>query len=242
MLAGIQQLPPLEGMEELDPGVLALIGLGLVVIGLVLGFAGRIVWKHVMSLIGAILGGLFGFVIGSAIGGPLVGLIVSLLGAMVGSGIFVFLAKVGLVLTAGFLGFTFAAGVTGNAMIGLVVGALALGLTAAFIDQAIGIVTAIVGGLLVGIGLAWMERFDMGLIVIAMLAIMVFGSVIQMKGIKDEQDRRRRAAAARAAAVAVPVAPVPPPVPGRTCSRCNGQMRYVPEYNRYYCDRCQDYD
>ncbi len=28
---------------------------------------------------------------------------------------------------------------------------------------------------------------------------------------------------------------------GRACPDCNGNMRYVNEYNRWYCDRCQGY-
>jgi len=40
-----------------------------------------------------------------------------------------------------------------------------------------------------------------------------------------------------------PTQPTPPPagVPGPPCPHCNGATRYIPEYNRYYCDHCQKY-
>jgi hypothetical protein len=53
----MQQGPP--GFESnADPTLLILISLGLLIVGLVVAFAGRIVWRHVMSFIGAIIGGL----------------------------------------------------------------------------------------------------------------------------------------------------------------------------------------
>ncbi len=33
----------------------------------------------------------------------------------------------------------------------------------------------------------------------------------------------------------------PPQQQGRPCPDCGGSMRYVNEYNRWYCDRCQGY-
>lgn len=33
----------------------------------------------------------------------------------------------------------------------------------------------------------------------------------------------------------------PPQQQGRSCPDCNGNMRWVGEYNRWYCDNCQSY-
>lgn len=224
--------------------LLFIAALVFLVIGLILAFAGRKVWKHVMSLIGAVIGGLLGFTIGTAIGGPLIGLITGILGSMVGSAVFIFLARVGIGVVAGLLSFIVVAALTGNAMLALVAAVIAFALTFAYIEVAIGIVTAVVGGLLVGIGLLW---FDMSMLVVvlALLAAMVLGAIFQMTALKEEADRKRRV---RAVGFSGPVAaaamspPEPPPMPGRTCNRCGGELSYIPEYDRYYCYKCQRYE
>jgi len=237
-----QTTPP--GFENLQNGsdIVLLISVLLIGIGLAVAFAGRVVWKHVMSFIGATIGGIFGFVLGTAVGGVLVGLIAGILGAIVGSALFVFLAKVGLGAVAGVFAYVLGFAFTDSQVAGLVLAVIAFALTVAFIETAIGIVTAIVGGLLVGIGLLWMDKFDMYVVVIGMLAIMVFGAAVQLSGLKKEEERKRRVHTGGTVVASTVAAPVAPPVPGRFCPRCGGQMRYVSQYNRYYCDRCQRYE
>ena len=216
----------------------------LVIIGLFLAFAGRKAWRHVMSFIGAMIGGLIGFAIGTAVGGLLVGLVVGMLASIVGSALFVFLANVAIGATAGLLAFIVVGALTSSTIVGLVAGLIAFVVTFVYIKAAIGIVTAIVGGLLVGIGVMWLEM-DMLVVLGAMIGSMVLGGAFQMVVLKDEAEMRERAraigASSRVAEKAV-VAPTPPPMPGRTCTRCGGQMDYIPEYNRYYCQRCARYD
>jgi MFS family permease len=183
-----------------------------------------------MSFIGAIIGGLLGFTFGTAIGGWLVGFIVGMLGAMVGSAMFVFLSELALALVAGLLAYILGDAVTGSQIVGLVAAAVAFGLTVVFIKEAIGVVTAIVGGLLVGIALVWSEFVDMTMAVIAMFAVMVFGAAVQLMGVREEERRKREQAV------------VAPPMPGRTCPKCGGPLTYIPEYNRFYCHKCQRYE
>jgi len=228
--------PEFEGYQDL----IFLIALVLLFVGLFLAFAGRRVWKHVMSFIGAVIGGLLGFAFGAAVGGWLVGFIVGMLGAMVGSAVFIFLARVGLGVVAGLLAFIVVGALVENALLALVVGAIVFGLTFAYSEVAIGIVTAVVGGLLVGIGMLWMG-IEMLLVVVAMFGTIVFGAAFQMTALKDEADRRRTVAGPSVAAAATSP-PAPPPMPGRTCPRCGGPLSYIPEYNRYYCRRCQRYE
>ena len=218
-----------------------LISVLLLGIGLAVAFAGRVVWKHVMSFIGATIGGIFGFVLGTAVGGVLVGLVAGILGAMVGSALFVFLAKVGLGAVAGVFAYVLGFAFTDSQVAGLVLAVIAFALTIAFIETAIGIVTAIIGGLLAGIGLLWLDRFDMFDVVIGIIAIVVFGAAVQLSGLKEEE-RKKRAHTGGTVVASTVAAPVAPPLPGRFCPRCSGQMRYVPQYNRYYCDRCQRYE
>lgn len=223
---------------------LGIVALLLVVVGLFLAFAGRKAWRHVMSFIGAVVGGLLGYAIGTAVGGPLVGLMVSVLAAIVGSALFIFLANVAIGLTAGMLAFIVAGALSGNTLVGLVAGLIAFVVTLVFIEAAIGVVTAVVGGLLVGIGVMWLGQ-DMLLVVATMLGSMVLGGSFQMLALKEESELRdagRRVGSESAVAVAAASAPAPPPVPGRTCPRCGGQMTYIPEYNRYYCQKCARYD
>jgi len=224
--------------------VLTVIALLLVVVGLFLAFAGRKAWRHVMSFIGAVVGGLIGFAIGTAIGGWIVGFMVSVLAAIIGSALFIFLANVAIGLTAGMLAFMVTGALTGNTIVGLVAGLIAFVVTIAFIEAAIGVVTAVVGGLLVGIGAMWLG-FEMLIVVIAMLASMALGGSFQMLALRDEselRDRARRVGSESSVAMAAASPPAPPPVPGRSCSRCGGEMTYIPEYNRYYCQKCALYD
>jgi MFS family permease len=229
----MQQGPP--GFEEnASPELLMLIGAVVLCLGFVLALAGRIAWKHVMSFIGGALGGIFGFVFGTAVGGLLVGLLVSVLGAVIGSALFVFLAQVGLGVVAGLLTYVVAMGIIGDAIVSIILAGTAFIVTIAFVEQAIGVVTAVVGGLLVGIGLIWLDVTDMMIVVVAMFATMVLGAAFQLSVIKEQKEARARGAGV--------TAPVAPPMPGRACSRCGGQLTYVPEYNRYYCRRCQEYE
>lgn len=244
MLAHVQQ--QFLGIDlGTNKEILLLLAIVLILVGLGLGFAGRRVWKHVMSFIGAVIGGVLGFAFGTAVGGFLIGFIAGALGAFVGSALFIFIARVGIGLLGGVLGFVVAVAVTGDATVGLVAGVILFILTFVFAEAAIGVVTAIVGGLLIGIGLLWLD-VDMTLAVVAMLAVMVFGGAFQMVALKDEEERKRRARMIAAGATPIMAqavsAPAPPPVPGRACVRCGSQLRYIPEYNAYYCDRCQRYE
>lgn len=217
----------------------------LVVVGLFLAFAGRRIWKRVMSLVGAIIGGLIGFTLGTAVGGILVGFIAGALASMVGSALFIFLARVGLGLVAGVLAFVVVGMFVEDVLIAAIVAVVAFGVTVAYIEAAMGVVTAVVGGLLVGFGLLLMEEFDMMVVLLSLLGVMVFGGAFQMVALKEETEQRRRMAGvgsmSSVAATAV-APPAPPPMPGRTCTRCGGELEYIPDYNRYYCFRCQRYE
>jgi hypothetical protein len=213
----------------------------LLIIGLVIAFAGRIVWRHLMSFIGAIIGGLFGFILGTAVGGPLVGLFVSILCAVVGSFVFIFLAEIGLGVVAGLFTYFVAEALFGNEIVALVIAGLVMVITIVFIEQALGVVTAGIGGLLVGLALIWLDWLDMTVVVVIMLATIVFGAAFQLTAIRDEARRAVAVPIAAAAAQGVPE-PYAPPVPGRTCPSCGGPLEYIAEYNRYYCYRCQRYE
>jgi len=224
--------------------LLLIVALVFLFIGLILAFAGRKVWKHVMSLIGAVIGGLLGFTIGTAVGGVLIGFITGILGSMVGSAVFIFLARLGIGVVAGLLTFIVVAEVTGSSVLALVAAVIAFAFTFAYIEVAIGIVTAVVGGLLVGIGLLWLDM-EMLVAVLVLMAVMVFGAAFQMTALKEEVDRKRRVSAigySGSVAAAAVAPPEPPPVPVRTCVRCGGQLSYIPEYNQYYCHKCQRYE
>lgn len=231
----MMQQGPTGFEENTSPELLLLIGVVVLCLGFVLALAGRVAWKHVMSLVGGVIGGIFGFVFGTAMGGLLVGLIVSMLGAVVGSALFVFLAQLGLGVVAGLLTYIIAVPVTGSEIVSIMLAGVAFIVTVVFIEQAIGVVTAVVGGLLVGIGLIWLDVTDMTIVVLVMFGTMVFGAAFQMSVIKEQK-------ASRTMAVSGPTAPVAPPAPGRMCPKCGGPLTYVPEYNRYYCHKCQVYE
>jgi len=234
----------LPGLEfTLNDQLLMLFAVILLVIGLALAFAGRAVWKRVMSFIGAIVGGLLGFAFGQAVSNNiLIAFVVGALGAIVGSAVFIFLARVGISALAGVLAFLVLAGFV-NVVIALVAGFVVFVITFVYAEVAIGIVTAIAGGLLTGFALM-MLGVDSTLAIVAMLVIIVLGATLQMSLLKEQADGKRMRAAARASPVAAAAmtAPAAPPMPGRTCPKCGGPAEYIPEYNRYYCFRCQHYE
>jgi hypothetical protein len=214
----------------------------LLIIGIVIAFAGRIVWRHLMSFIGAILGGLFGFILGTAVGGPLVGLLVSILCAVVGSFVFIFLAEIGLGVVAAMFTFFVVDAMLGNEIVALVIAGLVLVITIIFIEQALGVVTAGIGGLLVGLALIWLDWLDMAVVMIIMFATIIFGAAFQLTAIKDKAMRGEAVPVATAATMQGAPAPYTPPVPGRICPKCGGPLEYITEYNRYYCHSCQRYE
>ena len=222
--------------------LLMLIALVLMLLGLALAFVGRRVWKHVMSFIGAVIGGLLGFLFGVAIGGWIVGFIGGIVGSMIGGAVFVFLARLGISAVAAILALVVVAGGTGSEIAGLLVGLIVFVATFIYAETAVGIVTAIAGGLLFGFGMFLLDM-SMTLIVLAVLALAVFGGAFQMSVLKDERERARAHHAAHHHVVASAVnPPQAPPMPGRMCQKCGGQLSYIPEYNRYYCYHCQRYE
>jgi hypothetical protein len=144
----------------------------------------------------------------------------------------VFLAQLGLGVVAALLTYVVSVGLIEDTLVALVLAAVAFVMTVAFIEQAIGVVTAVVGGLLVGIGLIWLDVTDMTVVVVVMFGTMVLGSAFQLSVIKEQKDVRATAAGA----------PATPAMPGRMCPKCGGPLTYVPEYNRYYCHKCQRYE
>jgi hypothetical protein len=234
----MQQGPPeLDG--SIDNEYVVLIALALVIVGVMVAFAGRRVWKPTMSFVGAMVGGTMGYVIGYALGGWLLAIVVAMLAAFIGSVIFVFISHVALGLIAGFITYLVVVALTGNEIAGIIIAVVAVVVTYVYIEQAIGIVTAVIGGLAAGLGLIWLEQ-DMLVSVLVMLALMVFGAAFQMTALAEEQ--RRRADAYGVPTAAAGAAPTPPAMPGRTCSVCGGPLTYVEQYNRHYCPRCQRYE
>jgi hypothetical protein len=239
MIVRAQQTLFGQDLGAISPELVFLIALLLVLVGLALAFAGRRVWKHMMSFVGAVIGGMFGFLFGAAVGGWIVGFVVGMLGSFIGSALFIFLARLGLSIVAAGLTIVVAEAVLGSGLISLVLGAVAFALTFVYVETAIGIVTAIVGGLLVGSGLFLMGVEDMLVVLLAVLALAVFGGAFQMTALKEEREKRIARHSIAAAAMSPPAAP---PVPGRMCVKCGGDLSYIPEYNRYYCHRCQRYE
>jgi MFS family permease len=242
MIARAQQTLFGQDLSSVSPELVFLIALVIVLVGLALAFAGRKVWRHMMSFIGAIIGGLFGFVFGAAIGGWLVGFVAGLLGSFIGSALFIFLARVGISVVAAALTVVVVGAFTDSSLVALFVGAIAFVVTFVYVETAIGLVTAVVGALLVGAGLFLMDLVDMLLVVIAVLGIAVLGAAFQMTALKEEKERRLAHHATHHPVAAAVAAPAAPPMPGRTCSICGGQLSYIPEYNRYYCYHCQRYE
>ncbi|MCU0852862.1 MAG: hypothetical protein MUC90_06400, partial [Thermoplasmata archaeon] len=142
----LRVLQQIGGNElQLSQDVLLIVAIVLMLIGVLLAFAGARIWKSVMSFIGSVLFGMLGFTIGVAVGGTLMGLIVGGLAAMVGGVLFVFLARVGIGVISGVLFFVVVAGLTGSQVAGLVAGLVGFVVAFVYIETTVGIVTAVLG-------------------------------------------------------------------------------------------------
>jgi len=222
--------------------LLLLIAIALMLLGVALAFAGRKAWKHIMSFVGAVIGGLLGFLFGAAVGGWIIGFIAGIVGSMIGGAVFVFIARVGIAVVAGVLAFIIVAGGTTSEIAGGLIGMIVLIATFIYAETAIGVVTAVVGGLLFGSGMFLLD-LNMTMTVLCVLALAVFGGAFQMSVLKEERDKSRAHHAVHHPVAAAALSPPrPPPMPGRVCAVCGRDLAYIPEYNRYYCYRCQRYE
>lgn len=198
----IRILQQIGGNElQLDEQVMLVLAIIVMLIGVLLAFAGARIWKSVMSFIGSVIFGIIGFTIGTVIGGMLMGFVLGGLAGLVGGMLFVFLARVGIGVVAGVLFYIVVAGLSGNQVVGLVAGLVGFVVAFVYIETTVGIVTAVLGGILVGLGLYLLD-YEMLVVLLAMLVTMVFGGAVQMTFLKDKK---------RPAQVLGEVPPPPPP-------------------------------
>jgi hypothetical protein len=183
------------GLEPMESNILLLLLVILLLIGLILAYAGWVVYKKLMGFLGAIVGAFYGFDIGynTLQGGFLVGAIGAVVGAIVGALIFHFIVDFAIAVFCGLL----AAGVvitvlgTSQVLVAVIVGVVVGALAWYFIREIIGVATALMGGMISGFALlniddvlGWKIKS-----VIVLLAIFIFitGAIVQVKA--AERDR-----------------------------------------------------
>lgn len=164
---------------------LYLIGL---IIGLILVFGGKLIWRPLMSIVGGFAGSIFGFVIGFALGGTIGGLIGAPVGAIIGGMIFVAIAEFAVALLSALLAFVLLLIITGSWILGLVVGAVVFVIASMYIDKIIGILMATGGGLISGACLIGLG-FDIWICAIIALALIMAGSVMQTVFVRTPREK-----------------------------------------------------
>lgn len=202
--------------DQLDPTLqmfIYLIALGL---GAILTFAGKLLWKPFMLIVGGFIGSIFGFALGFLVGGIIGGLIGAIIGGLVGSVIFSIVVEFALAALAGIISFALIEVLTGNALVALIIGFIVFVASVIFIEGIIGILTAIVGALIVGVCLMGLG-VDIGFAAIAALILILAGSLIQTIFVKDQARRPQQA---------------------QTCPNCGGPLRHSSEIDRWYCPNC----
>jgi hypothetical protein len=147
-----------------DTAVL-IISVILILVGVGMAFAGRIVWGTLMSLIGALIGGTIGYAIGFVLGGWIVAMVLSLILAIVGSMLLGAMVKIGLAFLTGLLagGVFFlslgAAPLDSKLVVAFIVLVIVFAISYYFIEEMIGVITALIGGILIGVSL-WLLTGD----------------------------------------------------------------------------------
>ncbi len=210
------------------PQYLPYIGAALILIGLVMAFAGKAMFRSLTGIIGAVLGGQLGFLAGGAMGGAVMGFLLGAVGAIIGGILMRFLVKIGMAALLGILGFLALWFTTGSALLGLVAFLVIFIVTIWFMDKIIIFLMAAGGGLALGFG-TWLLTDSLTTAALAGLVVFVLGTVVQFA----DDKRRRRLALIRSQPVVrtvvqrVPVyvqapppppprmPPPPPPPPGR---------------------------
>lgn len=205
----------------LTPEILLFLYIIGLVLGLILVFGGKLIWRPLMSIVGGFAGSIFGFLIGFALGGTIGGLIGAPVGAILGGMIFVAIAEFGVALMSALIAFVLGSIVSGSMILGLIVGAVVFVVASVYMDKVIGILMAVGGGLisgacLIGLGLNVM------LCAIIALALMIVGSVIQtvfVKTVREKVIEERKSG-----------------VP--TCMECGKPLYHDQAGNRWFCPEC----
>jgi len=207
-----------ELTSELQDEVLFAILVIALIFGLLLVFAGRILWKPIMSIIGGFIGATLGYIIGLYFDGILLGLLGAVVGGLIGSLLFRLLVEFALSVLAGVVAFGVVFGATGNWLISFIALILVFILSSFFMEKIIGILTAVIGAILVGVCLTQLDIVSIESAVVISLVLIVLGSVIQMFFLERK------------------AAPTLPPT--HLCPQCGSAMSYDQYNNRWYCRSC----
>ena len=198
--------------------ILYIIGL---IIGLILVFGGKLIWRPLMSIVGGFAGSIFGFIIGFALGGTIGGMIGAPVGAIIGGMIFVAIAEFGVALLSALLAFVLLLIISGSWILGLIASAIVFVIASMYIDKVIGILMATGGGLISGACLIGLG-FDIWLCTIIALALIIVGSVIQMVFVRTPREK----------AIEQKKSEAP------TCMECGKPLYHDLTGSRWFCPEC----
>lgn len=184
-------------MQQIYLGVLVL----LLLLGLVLAFAGRWVFESLMSFLGALIGAVIGFQLGYyTFGwGCFGGLILCVIGALVGGLIFHYIVEFAIALFCGLLAGVVVFAVLGSGQytifITLIVIIVVGVLSWYFIREIIGVVTALMGGMISGYALLQLDillNWNMHSVwILLTILIVVVGAIVQVKAAGGERKGTR---------------------------------------------------
>jgi len=73
------------------------------------------------------------------------------------------------------------------------------------------------------------------------IALTIFGSILFTRRHDWEQPLDASSVSPTGPSTTLPTYSPSPTRPGPPCSKCNRATRFIAEYNRYYCDQCQQY-
>lgn len=172
----------------------------LLLVGLVLAYAGRLVFESLMSFLGALIGAMIGFNIGySTLNlGIIGGLIICVVGALIGGLIFYHIVEFAIALFCGIIGGGIVVAVLGTGttviILAVVVGLIITLLAWHFIKEILSVATSLMGGMICGYAFIQIDsRLGWGLGGIwTLLAILIIvsGAIIQIKYVRERKTKR----------------------------------------------------
>lgn len=203
-----------------EPVITIILG-AAIIFGLILVFAGRLLWIPIMSIIGGFIGATLGYIIGYSASGEnwMVGLLGAIIGGLLGSLLFSAFIEAAIAFLAGLVLFGIVYASTGSWIIALIAAIPVFLIVVIFIEKIIAILTAIVGGLIVGISLNQLGLITIEIAAVITLVLIVAGSLVQIFVLKDRGRAR--------------------PSKYPTCARCGREKTYDQYSSRWICPDCE---
>ena len=185
-------------------------------LGIVLAFLGKLIWKPLMSIIGAFIGATLGFIVGMLLAGEIGGLVLMFIGGIIGGKLFSMIVEFALAVIAAIVTFGLLTLFTGSYIVAAIGGIVVLVLCIVFRKKVVGLVMAVVGSVIAGVALMSLS-IPAELAAVVALVMMIAGGIVQTFFVKTKEEIAE----------------------SRKCPSCGGHMVQDKTNGLWYCPNCR---